>query len=288
MTEKRTGDDEARPGGSGRRKERSKARRRASRSTGARDGPGRSGSFAGAGLLRTLGIAAGGLLVGYLFAVLVLFPAPGPPRDLRPLADLRDRPVEDASAMLADAGLMRGEIRSLRHPSVDSGRVLGQSPLPTQLVREGDTVRLVVSLGPERRPIPEVSRLRADRAVDLLLATGFEVRVDSVDSPVARGRIVDIEPAEGTRLQLPGEVSVIVSRGPPTVRMPFVLGLLEEEARDTLAVLGLEVTDVQEVFRFGRDQGRVVTQDPAEDTELERGARVRLEIGRRGGNRQEH
>jgi serine/threonine-protein kinase len=229
-----------------------------------------------------------GLFVGYLLAVLVLFPSPGPPRDLRPLPDFRNRPASEATRMLADAGLAQGVVRSLRLPGVDSGRVLGQSPLPTQLVREGDTVSLVVSLGPERREVPEVNRLRADRAVDLLLATGFEVRVDSVDSPLARGRIVDIQPAEGTPLELPGEVSIRVSLGPPTVRMPFVLGLLEEEARDTLGVLGLDVVAVEEVFRFGRDQGRVVTQEPAEDTELERGAEVRLQIGRRGGIRQEH
>jgi serine/threonine-protein kinase len=275
VTARRTGKDTGSAGG-GRRKERSKARRRASQNP------------ALPGVLRVLGIAAAGLFVGYLTAVLVLFPSPGPPRDLRPLADLRNRPIAEATQLLAEAGLAQGAIRSLRLPGVDSGRVLGQSPLPTQLVREGDTVSLVVSLGPERRDVPEVRRLRADRAVDLLLATGFEVRVDSVDSPLARGRIVEIEPAEGTPLELPGEVSVTVSLGPPTVRMPFVLGLLEEEARDTLSVLGLEVVEVEEVFRFGRDQGRVVTQDPAEDSELERGSEVRLQIGRRGGNRKEH
>jgi beta-lactam-binding protein with PASTA domain len=43
------------------------------------------------------------------------------------------------------------------------------------------------------------------------------------------------------------------------------------------------VAEVEEVFRFGRDQGRVVEQDPATETELQRGSAVRLTIGRRGG-----
>jgi len=263
-------------GGSGRRKKRSKARRRASRG-GALQPVAR---FVGIGLL--------GLVVGYLFAIFVLFPAPGPPRDLRPAPDLRDRPVAGATGLLDEAGLVAGDVRTLRHPSVDSGRILGQSPLPGQLARSGDTVDFVVSLGPERRPVPEVSRLRSDRAVDLLRATGFDVVVDSVDSPVARGRVVDIRPAEGTPMVMPARVALSVSLGPPTVQMPFVLGLPEEEARDTLGVLGLEVVEVQEVFRFGRDQGRVVTQEPVEGSELERGAEVRLQIGRRGGIPQEH
>ncbi|MDT8368471.1 MAG: PASTA domain-containing protein [Longimicrobiales bacterium] len=261
--------------GSKRRKNRSRARR---------------GSTAPSlrGLLVGALVAGAGLGAGYLFAVLLLFPAPGPPRDTRPAPDLRDRPVEAAMAMTLEAGLETGEVRTLRHPTVDSGSVLGQSPLPGQLARLGDTVDLVVSLGPERRRIPEVARLRSDRAVELLRATGFEVLVDSVDSPIARGRVIGIDPDEGTPLALPGQVALTVSLGPPTVQMPFILGMMEEEARDTLAILGLEIVEVEEVFRFGRDQGRVVTQDPAEDTELERGAPVRIEIGRRGGIPQEH
>jgi beta-lactam-binding protein with PASTA domain len=65
--------------------------------------------------------------------------------------------------------------------------------------------------------------------------------------------------------------------------MPTVLGLDEREARDSLAALGLDVGEVEEVFRFGRDQGIVVEQEPPADTPMERGAAVRLAVGRRGG-----
>ena len=64
--------------------------------------------------------------------------------------------------------------------------------------------------------------------------------------------------------------------------MPLVLGLEESEAIMLLDSLGLTVSDVEEVFRFGRDQGIVVEQEPASDTELERGGTVRLKVGRRG------
>jgi beta-lactam-binding protein with PASTA domain len=42
---------------------------------------------------------------------------------------------------------------------------------------------------------------------------------------------------------------------------------------------------VEEVFRFGRDQGRVVAQDPPPGVELERGTPVRLVVGRRSRRR---
>ncbi len=64
--------------------------------------------------------------------------------------------------------------------------------------------------------------------------------------------------------------------------MPLVLGLQQLEAEQLLDSLGLDVTDVEEVFRFGRDQGIVVEQEPAADSELQRGSGVRLKVGRRG------
>ena len=44
----------------------------------------------------------------------------------------------------------------------------------------------------------------------------------------------------------------------------------------------LSSSDIEEVFRFGRDQGIVVEQEPMADTGLQRGAAVRLKVGRQG------
>jgi hypothetical protein len=41
---------------------------------------------------------------------------------------------------------------------------------------------------------------------------------------------------------------------------------------------------VDTVFRFGRDQGIVVEQDPPADSLVQRGAGVRLSVGRAGGD----
>lgn len=76
---------------------------------------------------------------------------------------------------------------------------------------------------------------------------------------------------------------MIVSTGPALVAMPLVLGLDREEALVLLDSLGLVVSEIVEVFRFGRDQGVVVEQEPASEIELERGAEVRLKVGVSGG-----
>jgi serine/threonine-protein kinase len=239
-------------------------------------------------LLWVLGVAVGGGLLGYLLATQLMFPAAEPPQDLLTVPDLRGQEVESARTLAGEAGLAVGRIEYLTHPVADSGSVLGQSPLPGQLAVPGDSIRITLSLGPERRRVPEVTRLRADRAVAMLQATGFTVQVDSVESREPRGRILRVVPDEGEELTLPGDVAVQVSLGPPAVMMPDLLRMAEDQARDTLTALGLVVSEVEEVFRFGRDQGRVVAQDPPAGFELERGSAVRLTVGRRSGGLQDH
>jgi beta-lactam-binding protein with PASTA domain len=75
----------------------------------------------------------------------------------------------------------------------------------------------------------------------------------------------------------------MVSTGPPLIMMPLVLGLPEDEALTLLDSLGFVVElPIEEVFRFGRDQGIVVEQEPVSDTLVQRGTQARLKVGRRG------
>jgi serine/threonine-protein kinase len=229
------------------------------------------------------GLTVGGLVIGYVAATRILFPAPPPPRDLVEVPSLQGLELGRARERVLDAGLDLGDAEGLRHPDLDSGLVVGQAPLPGQLARRGEPVRLMVSLGALRQPVPDVAQLRGDRAVGVLEASGFEVRVDSVESDEPAGSVVGIEPAAGTVLQVPGTVTLVVSKGPPLIPMPYLLGLPQAQAVDSLRLLGLGVAQVDTVFRFGRDQGMVVEQEPPADSLVRRGAGVRLSVGREGG-----
>jgi beta-lactam-binding protein with PASTA domain len=228
-------------------------------------------------------LGVGGLLVGYVVATQVIFPPPAPPGDLFAVPDLRGNEEEGARLAVLDAGLMVGRIDFVRHPVADSGSVVAQTPLGGQLAGPGDSIRVTFSLGPERRGVPEVIGLRADWAISLLQASGFEVQTDSIEDEEPRGMVVSVDPEVGTDLAIPGEVTLTLSLGPPMVAMPRLLGLNEAEARDSLDVLGLSLAEVEEVFRFGRDQGVVVEQTPPADSLVEVGSRVRLSVGRGGG-----
>lgn len=245
---------------------------------------------AGEGWSRRRKLAVAGLVLaltgfggGYLLATQALFPGPEPPGDLVEVPDLRGLSLEQARGALREAELLVDGADSLRHPDVARGEVLAQSPLPGQLAVPGAAVRLTVSLGSERGTIPDLGRVDGSRARAMLEGSGFTVVIDTVEAEVPPGQVVSVTPEAGTELTLPAEVRLAVSRGPASVEMPRLVGMTRDDAAAVLDSLGLVVGEIEEVFRFGGEQGRVVDQDPEPGTAVERGSAVRISVGRRRG-----
>ena len=252
-----------------------------------RSGRGRSASRTSRGRRRAGARFAGWLLVlvvaglafGYGLATLFLFPAPPPPDDLVEVPSLRGLAHTRARERVLEAGLELGPAEAFRHPELDSGLVLGQAPLPGQLARLGQPVRLSVSLGPRLQAVPDVLDLRGDQAQGVIEATGFVATVDSVDAEQPAGTVVETDPVAGTVLRVPGVVRLVLSRGPASVPMPFLLGMPQQRALDTLETLGIGAAAVDTVSGFGLEEGLVVEQDPSADSSVVRGDTVRFSVG---------
>lgn len=223
-----------------------------------------------------------GWLFGYGISTRVLFPPPPRPSDLFEVPDVTGLGIASARERLAGAGLSLGTVDLLLHPTVPQDLILGQAPLPGQSARPSTDVRVSVSLGPQTRSVPDVVNLNEGRARIILETSGFLVTIDTAASELPRGSVIGVLPAPDSVVVLPTEARLLVSTGPSLIMMPLVLGLQETEATMVLDSIGLVVSDVEEVFRFGRDQGIVVEQEPASDIELERGTNVRLKVGQPG------
>lgn len=224
-------------------------------------------------------LAGGGLGLGYLVAVTLIFPAGEQRVELQEVPDVRGEPFELARATVLDSGLVIGHVDYVRHPSVVAGLVIGQSPLPGLTARLQAPVRITVSSGPEMRAIPDLSRLDGARAAELLHAAGFVVMVDTTDSRTPAGRVLGIDPAPGTDIRIPGTVRLVVSRGPPTFLMPRLAGMTQGEAYAVLRSLGLVLGEVDR--RYSLLNVRLVFgQDPEPDVPVAEGTAVSLIVGR--------
>ena len=223
-------------------------------------------------------LALGGLASGYLVATRFIFPPGEPPASLQDVPDLSGLGFGAAAALLADSGLSVERIDSVRHPMVAAGTVIGQSPLPGRTALPGAAIRITLSVGPEIGAVPDVTRLLGGRARRVLEASGFVVRVDTVESEAAAGRVIVIDPAPGTELALPGDVRLEVSLGPPTLPLPDLSGMWIEEAIAALDSLGLIVSEFDRRYSI-LNVDRVFAQHPAPHTQVEAGTAIRLTIG---------
>ncbi|MYD14485.1 MAG: PASTA domain-containing protein [Gemmatimonadetes bacterium] len=231
-------------------------------------------------LLSALVVGGGGLASGYLVATTFFFRPPPPPPALQGVPDLRGYPLAMAMSVLADSGLATSRVDSVHHPSVVGGIVIGQSPLPGRTALPQAPVRVTVSLGPDVRPVPDVTRLPGSRAAALLAESGFVVAVDTIESMAPAGRVIRIEPSPGTPVEIPGGVRVAVSLGPPTIPMPSLAGLSEQAAMNLLQALGLVVSQIE--YRYSLLNVNVIFgQYPDPNAQIEQGAEVQLIVGRR-------
>ena len=237
-------------------------------------------------LPRGAAFVAGGVLLlgfgsGYLVTTRVLFPLPLPPGDLFEVPDVRGLDRAAALEMIESAGMMAAVTDSFRHPTALNGEVLGQAPIAGQLSTATGTVALTVSLGPVRRPVPDVIRLGLNSARTVLEASGFLVVVDTLLAELPEGQVVEVLPEAGTEVALPMEVIVYVSTGPPLIPMPFLLGVEQASAEIVLDSLEFELMSIETCFRFGRDRGLIINQFPPPDSLVSPGSRVRLAVGSR-------
>ncbi len=127
--------------------------------------------------------------------------------------------------------------------------------------------------------VPALVRLQLSVAEEQLRALGLRLVVqdERFDEQVPIGHIVAQLIAAGTWLPQGEGVEVIVSRGKEPVAVPGVVGLAFAEAQARLTTRGLQV-ERRDAPSAQAPAGTVVAQDPAADTEVERGSLVRLTV----------
>ncbi len=117
-----------------------------------------------------------------------------------------------AREMLTDAKL---EVSvSQQYHDQPAGTVISQSPQSGEMVKQGDTVTIVVSLGQENVSVPDLRGKTEEQAISELAASRLEGAADSAyDEEVPQGQVISQTPQPGESV-LPGsQVTYVVSLG---------------------------------------------------------------------------
>jgi len=232
-------------------------------------------------LWRWVAIGAGMVLAGYLTAYLILFRVPILPGH-HAVPRVLGLTVAEAQAEIQKAKLQVTDGGAEPHPTAPAGVVVWQDPPPDVVAPEGTKIVLVSSAGPPRIPVPDVSNLDAGLAQSLVGAAGLVVtQVESVQAAAAApGLAMMTRPPAGTALAPGAGLTIVVSRGAPTIPIPDLLGMASADARTRLETEGLQLGTVTRRRTSDASPGTVVAQSPAAGTLAAPGTVIDIVVAR--------
>jgi serine/threonine protein kinase/beta-lactam-binding protein with PASTA domain len=124
--------------------------------------------------------------------------------------------------------------------TVPAGMIVRTDPGAGQRVAQGNTVGLVVSLGKDRIPVPDVSGESQAAAAQTLTMHGLTYNtLNQRVRPSLRvpaGNVISTDPEAGTPVRRNTPVTLVVSSGKPNVKVPYIQdGMPYEQAVQILA-----------------------------------------------------
>ncbi len=226
------------------------------------------------------------LLGGALLLTYVLFAAAAMRFALKTreviVPDLSGKTVNEASALLGDAGLnLRVEEGRRVDPKVAAGQVLIQDPQGGARTRRERSIKVWISAGARSSVIPALTGESERTAQIRLEQEGLELtsvsEVRSTD--YLPGAVVAQTPPAKTSAT---QISLLVNRGETgaTFVMPDLIGVNGDRAADVLRAKGFRVAMVGDHPYPGVPAGIVLRQSPQAGFQISPGEPISLEVSR--------
>lgn len=167
--------------------------------------------------------------------------------------------------------------------TVPAGKVVRQNPEKGAKLKEGGTVRIVVSRGSSKIVVPDIvgqtsafaeSKLRED---DL----NPDRQPDVFSATVPEGSVISQDPVAGSQVQKGSSVKYVVSRGaepPKEVSVPDVRNLTVDQASARLSQGGLVLGATTEQYSETVGLGKVISQNPAAGDRAKEGSAVSVVV----------
>lgn len=155
-----------------------------------------------------------------------------------------------------------------------------------ELTNLSEEIHLVVCMNEEDQSgdeaavvvMPDVIGMDVEKAEDLLETQQLRVNLAEEFSDRPENTIIRQEPWVGTELNQGVYVTIVVSKGPEKIFMEYVRDIPEQEARDQILALGLQVGSVAAQYSDTIPEGNVIGQSIASNTEVKKGDVVDLII----------
>ena len=196
-----------------------------------------------------------------------------------PVPNVADKTVEEATAILEDAGFKLGTIEKVPDESIAADKIISQDPAAGTKREKGSKINLRVSLGVEKVVVPNLANKDTEEAKRLLKEKGLvpSAAESAYDDKIAKGLVIQTSPAAGESVEKGATVEYIVSLGSEGTEVPNVVGQFEGAATSTLNNAGFYVT-VDYVADDKVESGKVIRQSPEANSRLKKDETVNITV----------
>jgi serine/threonine-protein kinase len=154
-----------------------------------------------------------------------------------------------------------------RHNTVPSGSVIRTDPVAGSQVQPGAEITVVISSGRPTVPDikPGITAQAAEQAIkdqQLVPTRGS----DTYSADILQGAVVSVTPSPGTQLDIGGQVTIQLSKGPSPLPVPSVVGKTKDEAFAALSQAGFDPVQAGVEFSADVAAGSVTRTDPPAGT----------------------
>jgi serine/threonine-protein kinase len=202
---------------------------------------------------------------------------------------LRGLALPAAVDRLEATGLKAGAVERSYSTKEPAGHVLAQSPPAGMVVRKPWRVRLTVSLGPVKAPVPRLEGMNRGSALAAIRRSGFEIgNIVFFPDPYAPPNTVVAQTPEAdtTSEESPTIGLLVAEAAPPADKssvMPNFVGKSYAAAAEAARGAGFKLEETEShIASVGKRPsskfGTVVAQTPAAGSRILAGATIRLTV----------
>lgn len=196
---------------------------------------------------------------------------------------------EEAQKQIEDAKLKFEVDKEEYNKDVEENHVISQDPTYFEKyhsVKQGSTVKVVISKGTEKATVPKVVGMKQDDAVKALEDANLKADVvEETSKKVQEGYVISQDVDENTEVSAGDSVKIHVSKGTgiKQLTMVNVVGQDADSAKSTLEGMGLKVNITYATSTA--DNGKVSKQSVAEGKTIDEGTTVTLTVNKVAENK---
>ena len=173
------------------------------------------------------------------------------------------------------------------HLEIPEGQIIEQDPKYqiNYKIKEGSTIKVVVSKGQEIVKMPKIVGLKRDEAINLLKETGLEYEIKEENSDdVEKGIVIKQETEDGKEIQKDDEIAagtkiiVHVSMGIEQVAVPDLSGKTESEAKTAISNAKLKWKSTEKTSDSSKPNGVVVNQSISNGSMVDKNTEITITI----------